>query len=80
MVDFASDEFSVVKLYKHIERHFMPEEKYGVDVGRFFRRRAAQKVLKKRRKDDVGFTVGLHPNNVWSTKYFSDQMKALAIR
>ena len=80
MVDFASDEFSIVKLYKHIERHFMPEEKYGVDVGRFFCRRAAEKVLKKRRKDNAGFTVGIHPNDVWSTKYFSDQMKALAIR
>ena len=53
MVDFTSDEFSIVKLFKHIERPIVSEESYGVDVGRFFRRRAAEKVLKKRRKNDV---------------------------
>ena len=46
MVDFASDKFSTIKLYEHIERYFIPDEKYGVDVGHFFRCRAVEKELK----------------------------------
>ena len=80
MVDFGSDEFSIVKLWKHIEEHFMPDVQCGIEVGRFFRRRAAEKELRKRKKVGVSFSVGLHKNDVWSTGYFNTQMKALAKR
>ena len=47
MVDFSGDEFSIVKLYKHIEKHFMPPVELGIEVTDcFFRRHAAQKVIK----------------------------------
>ena len=36
MVDFAADEFSIVKLYEHIEKNFMPPAETGIEVGRFF--------------------------------------------
>ena len=80
MVEFASDEFSIVKLYKHIEEHFMPDAELGLEVRRFFRRRAASKELRKRRKKGVSFTVGLHQNDVWGKGYFDTQMKDLAKR
>ena len=47
MVDFSGDEFSIIKLYKHIEKHFMPPVELGIEVPDcFFRRHAAQKVIK----------------------------------
>ena len=33
MVDFIQDNFSIVKLYKHIEKHHMPAEETGIEVG-----------------------------------------------
>ena len=71
MVDFESDVFSLVRLWKHIEEHFMPDKDSGLEVGRFFRRCAAEKELRKRRKNGVTFSVGLHANDVWSTGYFN---------
>ena len=56
----------------------MLDEKYGIEVGQFFRRRAAEKELWQRKKADMRFTVGLHANDVWSTGYFNTQMKVLA--
>ena len=49
MIDFPEDEFSIVKLYKHIKENFMPpkECKYKVEGG-FFRRMASAKALKVR--------------------------------
>ena len=46
MIDFGEDEFSIVKLYEHIEKHFMPPEETGIEVGRFFRRHASNKEMK----------------------------------
>ena len=46
MVDFPDDEFSVVRLYKHIEEHFFPSREMEVEVGRFFRRAASRKQMK----------------------------------
>ena len=46
MIDFADDEFSIVKLYIHIEKYFMPPCETGIDVGRFFRRHASNKEMK----------------------------------
>ena len=46
MVDFLDDAFSVVKLYKHIEKHFMPHVSSNITVDRFFRRHACAKVVK----------------------------------
>ena len=46
MVDFLQDQFSIVKLYKHIEKNFMPAEETGIEVGRFFRRHASNKEMK----------------------------------
>ena len=65
MVEFDSDEFSIVKLYKHIEENFMPDVDYGLEVSRFFRQRAAEKELRKRKKGGITFTVGLHQNDIW---------------
>ena len=48
MVDFGLDEFSIVKLYKHIKEHFMPHFEYGIEVSRFLCLCAADKELKKR--------------------------------
>ena len=36
MVDFLQDKLSIVKLYKQIERHHMPNVETGIEVGRFF--------------------------------------------
>ena len=58
MVEFESDEFSIVKLYKHIEEHFMPDVDCGIEVGRFFCRRAAEKELRKRKKGVSRFLLG----------------------
>ena len=47
MIDFADDAFSIVKLYKHIIKHFMYPKKLDIKVPDcFFRRHAAQKVIK----------------------------------
>ena len=46
MIDFGEDEFSIVKLYEHIEKNFMPPEETGIEVGRFFRRHASNKEMK----------------------------------
>ena len=46
IVDFADDEFSIIKLYEHIEKYFMPPEETGIEVGRFFRRHASNKEMK----------------------------------
>ena len=46
MVDFPDDEFSVVKLYKHIENNFMPRISSNISVDRFFSRHASAKVMK----------------------------------
>ena len=46
MIDFGDDEFFIVKLYEHIEKHFMPPEETGIDVGCFFRRHASKKEMK----------------------------------
>ena len=46
MVDFPDDEFSVVKLYKHIEKHFMPHVSSNITVDRFFCRHASAKIMK----------------------------------
>ena len=46
MVDFSEDEFSVVKLYKHIEKHFMFHISSNIIVDHFFRRHASAKVVK----------------------------------
>ena len=35
MVDFPGDEFSVVKLYKHIEKHFMLHVSSNITVNHF---------------------------------------------
>lgn len=72
MVNFTSDKFSIVKLYKHIKGNFVPDETYGIDVGRFFRRHAAEKEL-NRRRTNFQYLVSLYNNNVWSVKYFSDK-------
>ena len=80
MVKFTSDEFSIVKLHKHIEEFFMPDKKYGIEVGCFFRHRTAVKVSKVCTSKDQSYLVGLHPNDIWSTKYFSEQMNVLATR
>ena len=49
MIEFPEDEFSIVKLYKHIEKNLMPpkESKYEVE-GCCFRRMASAKALKVR--------------------------------
>ena len=78
IIPLITDEFSILKLWKHIEGHFMPDEKYGIEVGHFFHHRAAEKELRKRKKADMRFTVGLHANDVWSTGYFNTQMKVFA--
>ena len=46
MVDFPDDEFSVVKLYKHIENNCMPHFNSKISADRFFRRHASAKVMK----------------------------------
>ena len=46
MVDFPDNKFSIVSLYKHIEKHFMPPPELGIEVGRFFRRAASRKQMK----------------------------------
>ena len=46
MVDFNQDNFSIVKLYKHIEKYHMPAEETGIEVGRFFGRHASNKEMK----------------------------------
>ena len=47
MIDFDEDEYSIVKLYKHIVTHFLPPTELGIDVkGCFFRRIASEKELK----------------------------------
>lgn len=46
MIDFPDDEFSVVRLYKHIEEHFFPPVTMDIEVGRFFRRAASRKQMK----------------------------------
>ena len=46
MVDFPDDEFSKVRLYKHIEKHFMPHVSTNITVDRFFHRHASAKVMK----------------------------------
>ena len=32
MVDFVSNDFSVINLYKHIDAHFLPDTKHGIEV------------------------------------------------
>lgn len=44
--DFPDDKFSVVKLYKYIEKEFMPHVSSSIFVNRFFRRDAVTKVMK----------------------------------
>ena len=46
MVDFPDDGFSVIKLYKNIDKHFMPHVNSNIIVDRFFRRHASVKVMK----------------------------------
>ena len=46
MIDFADDEFSIVKLYTHIETYFMPPKDSNIEVERFFRRHASNKEMK----------------------------------
>ena len=46
MVDFPANEISVVKLYTHIEKHFMPHVSSNIGVDHFFCRHANDKVLK----------------------------------
>ena len=36
MVNFASDNFPIGEVYKHIEETFILDAKYGRDVGHFF--------------------------------------------
>ena len=46
MVDFPDDEFSLVKLYKHIEKYFMPSVSSNIVVDRFFCRHVSVKIMK----------------------------------
>ena len=52
----------------------------GLEDGPFFVRRAAQKVLRLRKKNGMTHEAGMHKNDKWGINYFPDQMKALAIR
>lgn len=56
------DPFCYVKLWHHYNEKCLPHPNSGVDIGfegRFFRREAPAKVLKKRRKAGIMFTAGL---------------------
>ena len=46
IVEFPDDEFSLVKLYEYIEKHFMPHVSSNITVDRFFCRHASAKVMK----------------------------------
>ena len=46
MVDFPDDEFSVVKLYNHIQKHFIPHVCSNIIVDSSFRRRVSPKIRK----------------------------------
>jgi len=80
MIEFEDDEFSVVKLFDHIQHYFLPSSDSGIDVSRVFRRHASNKEMKARVKERHSFTIGMHLNDVWGSDYFTKQMKALEIR
>ena len=64
MIEFPEDEFSIVKLFKHIEENFMPpkDSKYKVE-GCFFRRMASAKALKVRFSLLIFFCFERHSHN-----------------
>ena len=48
MIKFEDNEFSVVKLFGHIQQFFLPPSDSGIDVDRIFRRHVSNKEMKVR--------------------------------
>jgi len=63
-IGFAEAEFSIAKLYEHIEKYIIPPKELGVEIPDCFCCWiASEKVLAKRKKLGYTYIVGLHPND-----------------